>query len=224
MNLNDLRLVVRRYLITGDSVRDEDIYQFILMCENNMNDRLRTYRQRTTVTLDLTDETEGEVPSDDPDALSNAALLPTDFLAVDNVYGPGSPNRPLVLITENDARGLYAFGVSGMPVHYAITGITGLSGRGIINVYPPGAEEVVLAYYAAIPPLSDTNRTNWVLDRFPNAYIFGTLTQAALFKAAPEEKAQQWASSYEQAMSGIEMDDIRARFPRGGIRKSGPTP
>ena len=46
---------------------------------------------------------------------------------------------------------------------------------------PTASDAVELIYYAAIPALSLTNATNWLLTSHPDAYLRATLLEAALF-------------------------------------------
>ncbi len=202
-NLAQLRNTINDYLIGGDeAVTDTNIDDFIALTEQQMNSRLRTYWQEQTASVTLTECSEGPLPS--------------DFLSIRNVYVAGSPKRQLYYLTPTQVEEKYAYRTSGCPYHFSISGSQ-------ISVYPSSATTVSVLYYQKIPALADED-TNWVLQNYPTAYLFGSLYQACLFKLAPEEKAQQWASAFDTAIQDIKTDDQRARFPRAAARISGITP
>ena len=78
-------------------------------------------------------------------------------------------------------------------------------------------QALVLDYYQRLPPLSDTNTTNWLLARQYNAYLYG----CALHYVARGQDAELlplWSEFYNDAMRELKGTDKRA--PRGSNRSS----
>lgn len=52
-----------------------------------------------------------------------------------------------------------------------------------LSPMPDAAYDIVLTYMAAIPALTATNTTNWLLDNHPDAYLYAVLIQAEAFRS-----------------------------------------
>jgi hypothetical protein len=65
---------------------------------------------------------------------------------------------------------------TGQPEWCAVVG-------GELRLYPVPDEayDAEMVYEINIPALSDSNTTNWLLDAYPDAYLYGSLTQAGIF-------------------------------------------
>jgi hypothetical protein len=94
--------------------------------------------------------------------------LPTDFNAVRRVHVNGTP---LDFITAGDAGHRNSVQSGRSTYAYSLEGRT-------LTIVPPGIVEVTLVYSQGVPALSGTNPTNWVLDSHPDAYLYGTLSEA----------------------------------------------
>lgn len=70
------------------------------------------------------------------------------------------------------------------PTHFSIVG----SG---LRFWPPPdtAYSARITYFQKIPALSDANQTNWLLDRAPDAYLYGALMHAGPYLRDPEGTA-----------------------------------
>ncbi len=79
---------------------------------------------------------------------------------------------------------------------------------------PDQAYTATLTYVRGIPGLSDTNTTNWLLTRFPDAYLFGALKEAGPFLRDPELTAT-FEAKYRAAADEINASD---RTIRGRLR------
>lgn len=89
------------------------------------------------------------------------------------------------------------------PGHYAIEG-------GMIRV-SGDTGTINLRYYARIPGLSTTAPTNWLLDRHPDAYLFGALTEAEPY-LLNDARMQMWKDRGDTAIQAIQLADDQARF------------
>lgn len=95
---------------------------------------------------------------------------------------------------------------SGVPEQYTI-----IADRLYLMPQPAWAGELRLTYYGEIPPLSDIQTTNNVLQMFPDLYLYGTLVESGPFtrSSAP---LQIWTEYYTAARQKAEANEQRARF------------
>ena len=100
----------------------------------------------------------------------------------------------------------------GRPQYYAITG-------GEIEVWPtPNASyEAELTYFAKIPQLTDAVTTNWLLEQFPDAYLYGSLIHAAPY-LDEDGRAQIWSSLYNKAQDSINEESEKAKIDGAALR------
>ena len=94
----------------------------------------------------------------------------------------------------------------GVPGQYTI-----ISNRLYLMPRPAWDGELRLTYYGEIPPLSDVQTTNNVLQMFPDLYLYGTLVESGPFtrSSAPLEL---WTEYYTAARQKAEANEQRARF------------
>lgn len=82
-----------------------------------------------------------------------------------------------------------------------------------------------LTYVAALPSLSATNASNWVLTDFPDAYLYGALMQSAPY-LKQDTRIQTWSGLFQTAISDICKADVKPpseaklRVDRGLLRRS----
>ena len=135
--------------------------------------------------------------------------LPQDFLAIEHIVLVGVQNpKPLEWVPMNQINALQAESSPGRPTHFSIIGDE-------IELSPLPAEGVVaqIAYYRAIPKLSDTQPVNWLLTRHPDLYLYGTLMQAAPY-LKNDERIGTWTTALAAILEDIRLADERAI--RGG--------
>jgi hypothetical protein len=174
---------------------DTKIPVFILMAEALFNRELRTPDMEKTTT--------GQVSGED-------TPLPDDYLAMRAIYEEGSPDRPLKGIAPSAIRQDFD-GTTGSPVAYAL-----ISG-GIRLVPPPSASLLVtMDYWARIDALSTANPSNWLLEKHPDVYLWGTLfyAEAHLDNAT---RAGQWKSLLDEAISRINRAASNDRYGAGPL-------
>lgn len=182
-----------------DDIADDRIGTFINLAEDRFNRLLRYPDMETSATIYVTGE---------------SAVLPTDFMELRAVYREGNPDDPLQSMSPHGLRTQF-MGMSGQPLAYAI------EGRQMI-VGPVGNARLEIVYYARVPALTDTTPTNWLLDRFPAAYLYGALTQAEAFLVNPE-RAAFWQGALNEALGEIIEDGKRGRWGAGPLRPTGVT-
>lgn len=95
---------------------------------------------------------------------------------------------------------------AGLPRRYTIIG------RELFLVPAPDtAGTLRLTYYAEIPPLSDEQPTNELLQTAPDMYLYGALVESVPYtrSSAP---AELWTEFYAAARDKLQQNEQRARF------------
>lgn len=166
------------------------IPSFIRLAEAQMNRRLDCRQMEQTITLSLADET---------------YPLPCGFAGVKSFRIDGTPSQPLtyVLAPELDT----AFGSVGKPWRYTISGESF-----VFDPAPDTDYAARLRYRKRVPNLSSAVRCNWLLEDHPDAYLYGSLMQAAPY-LRDDERIGTWSGLYESALSDIAADDKRQSQP-----------
>lgn len=130
--------------------------------------------------------------------------LPSDFLAVVDVYLDTDPRRALSPTSKQALNAMLATG--GTARMYAIE-----AGKMFLNPTPTTSETVNLRYYARVAALSADSDENSILTNYPDVYTYGALTHhAALVRDV--EAASVWRQGYEAAISSANRVDVRSRY------------
>lgn len=157
---------------------------------------------------------------------SGSTALPSDFRGVHDVV-INTADGPRVLewapIGEIYRVRLQNQSVAGEPRLYSVQGA-----NIVVAPEPDQTYSGTLLYSQAIPRLTTTTQeTNWLLDRHPDIYLFGTLMQAAPYLMG-DERVTLWGSALGSILEEVRINDeretkgsspLRARFkPYGGRR------
>jgi hypothetical protein len=196
-NYTELRAAIAEYVGRDDI--DPQIAGFIALVESELNHdaefRLAQMQWEETLILDQ----DGE------------ASLPPDFLELYQArLGSGANRQPLKLMDR-----LQTFSAFGMPW-------TCIVDTGTILVPGAANQAVDILYYSAIPPLSDTNPTNWVLAEVPTLYLYGSLKHYTPFNREQGEHIGA-IQMFEQAKEALKAAD-RGRWHGMRVRIPSPTP
>jgi hypothetical protein len=127
------------------------------------------------------------------------ANLPADFRGLLNIEVSGQ-KTPLQSVSRNYIDGLPV--KSGIPCFYSLQGTS-------ILFYPsPQSSDIInIRYRRTIPALSDSNTSNWLLEKHPDAYQYGALHFAALYMHDPD-KASYWGGLYVRIVNEINEEGI----------------
>jgi len=102
---------------------------------------------------------------------------------------------------------------SGDPQFYSIVGNQ-------IQFWPwagTGSYAASINYWQAIPALSDSNTTNWLLDLYPDAYLYTALIQSAPY-LRDDSRLDVWGTLSTTILSDIcETDKVARQAPHLGI-------
>jgi len=132
---------------------------------------------------------------------ADRVALPDDFKAVRAVSASG---RRLDFMTL-DAYAARDGSLSGPPLRYALAG-------SYILFDPPASAPTTatLIYSRQIDPLCE-NGDNWLLDTYPDAYLYGALSAAAPY-VEDADRAATWAQLFERALGEINADGQAQSF------------
>jgi hypothetical protein len=72
------------------------------------------------------------------------------------------------------------------------------------------------AYYAFVPPLGGVNATNWLLTKFPDVYLAGSIMKASVY-SRDDPRAAQIQTLYSVAMQQLDSDNNSSRFSGGTL-------
>lgn len=139
--------------------------------------------------------------------------LPTDFLEMRTIQVTGDSGGQLEYLTPGDLRERYR-DTTGIPKYFTIIGTT-------IEFAPSpgGSYTMEMVYYKAIPALSDSNTTNWMLTNNPDLYLYGSMMEAAPFMKSPD--LPTWIALYTAAMKDVAEADRGARYSGSLMMRAG---
>lgn len=192
-----LQAAIASYL-TRDDLSDP-IPTFIALFETKFNRVMRLSQMETVTTL--TPGADGTVS------------LPADFLDLRYVQANASP--AYMLRASTAAGSAFIATTSGTALTYYVQG-------GKIATAPISKYGLTISYYAKLPALSNSNTSNWLLAKYPDAYLYGSLAEAAAFQM-DDEALQRWEAMFKAVMSDTQSAD-GGRWNAGAISLSAPCP
>lgn len=141
------------------------------------------------------------------------SAVPSDFVAAKSlVLTSTAPIQPLEFLSEDelDAK-KYVYRTTGKPLYFTVVGTQ-------FEVLPaPDTEYTAeLTYVATLAKLSVSNTTNWILQRHPDVYLYGSLMQAAPY-LRDDDRVQMWGPMYLQAIEDMLVQDSRAAVSQGRV-------
>jgi hypothetical protein len=143
-------------------------------------------------------------------AAEDTPMPAQDFLAMRAIYREDSPDAPLRAMSPTALKQEFD-GSTGTPVAYALV-------SGVIRLAPPPADSDVFTmdYFAEIAPLTVTAPSNWLLQKHPGAYLFGTLFFAETF-LDNSTRAAQWKGLLDEILARITMTSRNDRYGGGPL-------
>jgi hypothetical protein len=169
---------------------------FIAMAEALFNRELRCAEMEQTITF--------------PASAEDTPMPTPEFLAMRAIYVDGSPDRPLKAMAPTAIKREFD-GTSGVPLAYCLV-------SGGIRLAPPPDAPVLLTmdYFAKIDSLSIVAPSNWLLEKHPGAYLFGTLFHAEAF-LDNATRAAQWKGLLDEIIEKISRNAANNRFGAGPL-------
>lgn len=137
----------------------------------------------------------------------NTYALPSDFLGARAVY---YDDEELLAVSPAVSRSNYDPD-EGIPVAYSIVGTD------MVLVPTPNASDTVtLIYLQKVPALTEDAPTNWLLSKYPDLYLYGTLTIASAH-IRDDEATRMWKSAWDEALREAIKAGNQQRLPASPI-------
>lgn len=165
-----------------------DVPDFITLAEAQMNRRLRNWR--------ATGRSDATLPSG-----SAFFAQPADFGGPITMQHTTGDKKPIGFVENEKAPEIQArYTDPGPPEFYTVVG------EQLQFIPVPDADyPVEMTYWRSIPALSDSNTTNWVLSKHPDAYLYGALLQSAPF-LMNDERIPTWGTLFTAALDDMNND------------------
>lgn len=196
---SDLQSAVTDWLARSDTAVVARVPDFIMLFETVVNRRLRIRLMELTTSLTPT---------------NGVATLPSDYLAWRRLTWTGNIPRELEYVHPSYLHALFPTLPQGDPRYFTIE-------NGSITLGPSDNTALTLDYFQKVPALA-SNSTNWLLSAYPDAYLFGALTEAYAYTKDPENM-NLWGGRRDAVFDEIERLDAKTRTP-SAIRVMGATP
>lgn len=177
------------------------IPDFITLFEARMNRVLRVPQMVATATSTASEET---------------VALPDDYLQLKEVRVDSEAVNAMAPQALHERYQNYT---TTTPQSYAVLG------EAIILAPAPDADntvEVEISYYQKIPALTSGSPTNWLLEDYPDAYLYGTLCLGAGAYLRDDERMGIWKGAWDELLAEIEAEGIKRQLPAGPLTAQGP--
>jgi hypothetical protein len=196
-NYSNLQASIGSWLARSDLTAN--IPDFITLFEAKVNRSLsiRQMEVRATTAVDITQAS--------PEFIS----LPSDFISMRWVRLSSVTGRPrlqyLAPIAMDELR-TSSDDVPDQPAYFTI-----LSAEIELLPTPDQDYSIEMVYRQQLPALSNTNTSNWLLQIAPDAYLYGSLCEAAAF-IQNDERVPMWEAKYKAALAELESVNESAAF------------
>jgi len=188
---DELKTAVANWL--GRSDLTSRIPEFISLAEARLSREIETREQEKRATANTV--------ADDA-----YILLPTDLREVRSVQLNTSPRSVLRFLTPAEIEREYPSNVGGKPRAYSVVG------KEIkLAPTPDAVYTVEITYSTGVSALSGSNTTNWVLTRYPDVYLYSSLSAASIY-LVDDERAAGFEALAQRAIEEIKLDEQRAKF------------
>jgi len=192
----ELKTAVAAFLARSDL--DSQIPNFIQLAESRMSRELETRDQEKRATATLTSGDE-------------YIALPIDLREVRSITLATDPKTVLTYYSPTSLDSTFSSGGGGKPLGFSIVG-----GEMKLRPIPDSSYTAEIIYIGNLEALSDSNLTNVVLTRHPDAYVYGALAEAYAF-LLDETRAAQYMQRFSLAIEEIKIDESRASYGTGSL-------
>lgn len=196
----ELQASVADWLARSDLT--DAIPDFIALAEAKFNRELRVPQMDTRATYTI------DTDVDEPAFLT----LPGDFQSMRRIRlssVTGQPTLSFLSTTQLDEYRTTRADSAGQPYYFSIFG-TQIE----FAPTPDSGYTVEMIYRANIPALTDSNTTNWLLTLAPDAYLFGSLMQAALY-IKDDPRVALWQAAHDRAVAGLQNLNLTMGYNAG---------
>lgn len=133
--------------------------------------------------------------------------LPSDFLSAREIYLDDDPDVVLAAMAPAVLRNTYPTATTGVPAAYSVVG-----NQIILAPTPDDDYTLILNYYQRIPALTEDNPTNWLLEKNPDLYLWGSLCMAEAY-LRDDPRLAVWKAAWDEATHEINVQGNRQRNP-----------
>ena len=192
MDYLELRETIADFLNREDCT--SQIKQFIRLAEARIRRDLRESSMQTRA----------EAP-----IASEYFELPCDWLSTIRVTIDGN------ILRLADGYNIERFEMIGVPSFYRH-----VEGDKLQFLPPPNDDNplrCVLEYWAAVPDLSDEQPNNWLLDRYPDVYLYGALLIASGY-LQDDGRVPMWTQAYSESVTAANMASERSEYSGVALR------
>ena len=194
----ELKTAIGNFLARSDLT--DQIPNFILLAEARLSRELETRDQEKRATATLTSGDE-------------FIALPTDMREIREIKLNTSPNVVLEYKSPTALDTTYT-GSTGKPLAYSIVG-----GELKIRPIPDDSYTAEIIYIGSLSALSDSNTTNVMLTRHPDAYLSGSLVEAYTY-LMDEQRASTYDAKFTRSIEEIRKDEQRSHYGTGALHIS----
>lgn len=195
---SELKTAVANFLARTDLT--DQIPNFIQLAEARLSRELETRDQEKRANATLTSGDE-------------YIALPTDMREVREIKLNTNPNVVLEYKSPTALDTTYT-GSTGRPSAYSIVG-----GELKIRPIPDDNYTAEIIYIGSLSALSDTNTTNVMLTRHPDAYLSGSLVEAYTY-LMDEQRASTYDAKFSRSIEEIRKDEQRSHYGTGSLHIS----
>ncbi len=200
MTYPELKVAIADWLNRSDLITS--IPLFIQMAETELNRKVRTRNMESTQSLSTTSDT---------------LSLPSDFLEPIEAYivDQTGRRRPLQFVTPLQfQQHKNSHITTGIPAVALVQGSSLL-----LSPAPQTSFNGELLYYASIPALSDSNPTNWLIQKYPDLYLYTSLMHSAPF-LHDDERLPIWSSKVSAVLTEIHSADEFSKYGSSNLAAS----
>jgi hypothetical protein len=198
-NYSELKTSIANFLARTDLT--DQIPNFILLAEARLSRDLETRGQEKRAQSALTTGDE-------------FLTLPTDMREVRFIKLLTSPSTVLEYKSPHVLDSEFSGNTNGKPQAYSIVG-SELKLRPI----PDESYNVEIIYIGSLQALSDSNTTNDMLTRHPDAYLMGSLVEAYLY-LMDQNSANIYDQKFSRIIEEIRTDEQRSHYGTGSLSMS----
>lgn len=187
---SELKTAIANFLARDDLT--DRIPEFIALAEGRMGRMLesRSQEKRATATLTASDA---------------FVSLPTDLRSIRLVKLNTNPIEVLEYYTPAKLDETYSSTAIGKPRGYTVIG-TEIK----FAPTPDSGYTAEIVYIEGVPDLSDSNTTNTILTRHPDAYLYGALAQASIY-LMDDAKVSLYEQLFTRALDEIKKEEERGK-------------
>jgi hypothetical protein len=197
---NQLRAAVGNWLVRADLA--DRIPEFITLAEAKFN------RVLSCPQMEKRSYTNCNLSADEPEFIT----LPADFQAMRRIRISGVEGKPRLQFLTGEQADELRYSIrnnAGRPTHFTV------HGEEIELIPTPDDDyEIEMVYRGLIPALA-SNSTNWLLELAPDAYLYGSLMEAAPY-VQDDALIEVWAQGLSLAIEGLN------RFGDNWLNNAGP--